>query len=70
MEEIRDCKGRLVSVADASKGVLEYTGTGKVQIYIKTIPGCTVAIEKKDAITYIERTDNKSFTVHFIPATT
>lgn len=49
--------------------MLEYTGTGKVQIYIQTAPGCAVAIEKKDTVTVIERTDNKSFTVQFIPVT-
>lgn len=56
MEEVRDCFGKLVSVADPVRGILEYSGTGRVRISVQFVPGCRIAIERNNSITVVECT--------------
>ena len=58
MEEIRDCRGKLVCMANGQTGVIERL-TSKDRIYILLPVGGKFAFETKDAYTMIERINDK-----------
>ena len=62
MEEIRDCRGRLVCKADASTGAVEMQYKG---LRAKTcLPlGSVMTIEREGAVTIVTRTHQLSFSV-------
>lgn len=66
MEEIRDCRGKLVCMANGQTGVIERL-TSKDRIYISLPVGGKFAFETKDAYTIIERINDKLFYVNSYP---
>lgn len=62
MEEIRDCRGRLVCKADASTGTVEMRYKG---LWAKTClsPGSVMTIEREGAVTTVTRTHQLPFSV-------
>lgn len=62
MEEIRDCRGRLVCRVDASTGIVEMRYKG-LWTKIRLAPGSVITIEREGVVTTVTRTHQPPFSV-------
>lgn len=62
MEEIRDCRGRLVCKVDASTGIVEMQYKD-LRTEIRLSPGSVMTIEREGAVTTVTRTHQPPFSV-------
>lgn len=62
MEDIRDCRGRLVCKADAPTGIVEMQYKG-LRTETRLSPGSMMIIEREGVVTTVTRTHQPSFSV-------
>lgn len=67
MEEVRDYYGKLVSVVDTEKGIVEYCGTGRVGVKAQLMPGCAVEIDRNNTATVIRCVGPGQYRVNSYP---
>ena len=66
LEEIRDCRGKLICMANGLTGDIERL-TSKERIYISLPVGGKFAFETKETYTVLERVNDELFYVNSFP---